>query len=94
MLADFFTKPLQGKLFKYLREIIMGSSPLTPPLTLEERVENHGSINKKGDHNNNMNKLGFQNKKPILKTFTLINSINFKCINSLVIDLIIYNEFS
>jgi hypothetical protein len=38
MVADFFTKPLQGKLFKYLRNMIMGLTPLT----LEERVEKHG----------------------------------------------------
>jgi hypothetical protein len=35
MVADFFTKPLQGKLFKYLRDMIMGLTPLA----LEERVE-------------------------------------------------------
>ena len=35
MIADFFTKPLQGGLFKYLRDIIMGHSKLPS----EERVE-------------------------------------------------------
>ena len=34
MLADFFTKPLQGKLFKYLRNIVMGLAPFP----MEERV--------------------------------------------------------
>ena len=34
MIADFLTKPLQGKLFKYLRNIIMGLSPFP----MEERV--------------------------------------------------------
>ena len=27
MIADYLTKPLQGKLFKYLRDIIMGLAP-------------------------------------------------------------------
>ena len=34
MLADFFTKPLQGKLFKLMRDVIMGNTPFT----MEERV--------------------------------------------------------
>ena len=46
MLADFFTKPLQGSLFKLLRDVIMGILPLsalnntdsTSPL-FKERVE-------------------------------------------------------
>lgn len=29
MVADFFTKPLQGKLFHYLKAIIMGHEPIT-----------------------------------------------------------------
>jgi AAA ATPase containing von Willebrand factor type A (vWA) domain len=44
MVADFFTKPLQGKLFKYLKAIIMGHEPLATltsrfPSTNTERVE-------------------------------------------------------
>ena len=35
MIADFFTKPLQGSLFKKMRGIIMG----TEKLPVEERVE-------------------------------------------------------
>ena len=35
MIADFFTKPLQGKLFKKIRDIIMGLAPFP----MEERVE-------------------------------------------------------
>ena len=34
VIADFLTKPLQGKLFKYLRDIIMGLAPFP----MEERV--------------------------------------------------------
>ena len=34
MIADFFTKPLQGKLFRYLRDIVMGLAPFP----MEERV--------------------------------------------------------
>ena len=29
MVADFYTKPLQGNLFKRLKEIIMGWKPIT-----------------------------------------------------------------
>jgi hypothetical protein len=35
MIADYYTKPLQGSLFKKLRDIIMGLSPFL----MEERVE-------------------------------------------------------
>jgi hypothetical protein len=28
MVADFFTKPLQGKLFHYLKAIVMGHKPI------------------------------------------------------------------
>ena len=45
MLADYFTKALQGKLFAFLREIIMGYRHideilLDPSFPLKERVEN------------------------------------------------------
>ena len=46
MVADFFTKPLQGNLFRKLRDVIMGKehmdsldTTVLPPL-IEERVEN------------------------------------------------------
>ena len=44
MIADFFTKPLQGNLFRRLREVIMGwkhidtLKDMTPPAS-KERVE-------------------------------------------------------
>lgn len=34
MIADFFTKPLQGKLFRFLRDIVMGRAPFP----MEDRV--------------------------------------------------------
>ena len=34
MIADFFTKPLQGKHFRWLRDIVMGLAPFP----MEERV--------------------------------------------------------
>ena len=43
MLADYFTKPLQGKIFHIYRDIIMGYKPITDLLSkieLKERVEN------------------------------------------------------
>jgi len=45
MLADFFTKPLQGSLFRLLRDVIMGVLPLSAladpdtPTSPKERVE-------------------------------------------------------
>mmetsp|Transcript_14327 Transcript_14327/g.26895 ORF Transcript_14327/g.26895 Transcript_14327/m.26895 type:complete len:175 (-) Transcript_14327:32-556(-) len=44
MVADFFTKPLQGKLFHYLKAIIMGHEPITKLTSkfwteAQERVE-------------------------------------------------------
>jgi hypothetical protein len=44
MLADFFTKPLQGSLFKLFRDVIMGYQPITDLYTIvdtsvKERVE-------------------------------------------------------
>jgi hypothetical protein len=43
MLADFFTKPVQGALFKKFRDVILGYQPLdylseSPTSTFEERV--------------------------------------------------------
>ena len=46
MLADYYTKPLQGSLFKKLRNVIMGfdhistlKNKVTPSLTMKERIE-------------------------------------------------------
>jgi hypothetical protein len=45
MVGDFFTKPLQGNLFKKFRDVIMGHKHMTTlaidlPMPIEERVEN------------------------------------------------------
>ena len=45
MLADFFTKPLQGKAFRVYRDVLMGykhisSLKVLTPYALKERVEN------------------------------------------------------
>ena len=44
MLEDFFTKPLQGALFRFFRDIIMGYTSITDILDeqpkIKERVEN------------------------------------------------------
>jgi hypothetical protein len=49
MLADFFTKPLQGHLFRFFKAVVLGqrhintlSDPIAQPL--EERVEDHQSV--------------------------------------------------
>jgi len=45
MVADFFTKPLQGKLFRYFRDFILGHRPMSelelePDLPIpKERVD-------------------------------------------------------
>ena len=44
MLADFFTKPLQGSLFKKLRAVMLGHKPITSfcdynDSALKKRVE-------------------------------------------------------
>lgn len=53
MIADFFTKPLQGRLFHYLKAIIMAQEPLTKLTTQfmtqsQERVcknaQGHSSV--------------------------------------------------
>ena len=45
MLADFFTKPLNGSLFRKFRDVILGYKPVsslreTMPSDIEERVGN------------------------------------------------------
>jgi hypothetical protein len=47
MVGDFFTKPLQGSLFRKFRDVIMGDKHMStlvldPPLPIEERVESTG----------------------------------------------------
>jgi hypothetical protein len=44
MLADFFTKPLQGSLFRRLKAVVMGQHHIStlkeiPPVASQERVE-------------------------------------------------------
>ena len=55
MVADFFTKPLQGNLFRKFRDVIMGTHhmdtlALDLPLPLEERV---GDTNRLGTGTSN-----------------------------------------
>ena len=43
MVADFFTKPLQGRMFKIFRDIVMGYRPIKDVINeipIKERVEN------------------------------------------------------
>ena len=42
MIADFYTKPLQGSLFKKMRDIVMGLAPFPD----EERVEIEENMSK------------------------------------------------
>ena len=63
MVADYFTKPLSGKMFYKFRDIIMGYKPITSlednTFTIKERVENvieksncEQNINEKNNTNN------------------------------------------
>ena len=53
MLADFFTKPLNGALFKKFKAVIMGHAHISTLLpSSEERVEN--TDNEKADKHNNV----------------------------------------
>ena len=51
MLADFFTKPLNGYLFKYLKDFVMGYRPISElkRMTKEERHE-QDKIEQKNEH--------------------------------------------
>ena len=42
MIADYYTKPLQGSLFRKLRDILMGLTPFP----YEERVEKSDKVSK------------------------------------------------
>ena len=49
MIADFFTKPLQGSLFKRFKRVIMGLDHISTlwisgPCPIEERVEKDGVL--------------------------------------------------
>jgi hypothetical protein len=55
MLADFFTKPLQGSLFRKFREVIMGHKHIntlknTTPSASQERVRKREQIGNKMEH--------------------------------------------
>lgn len=67
MLADFFTKPLQGELFRRFRDIIMGHKHIStlmnmklPNLTSKERAEQTANTNQTGT--NKENKRNSKNK--------------------------------
>ena len=59
MLADYFTKPLQGNLFRRFRQVIMGyvhinDLLLDPDFLLKERVEKlHNIVIRKSENNKN-----------------------------------------
>ena len=55
MLADFFTKALQGNLFRRLREVIMGHSHISTLATLVSPKERVGqtSVDKSGENKDN-----------------------------------------
>ena len=81
MLADFFTKPLQGELYRYFRNIIMGYTPIsdliTEVLKIKERVEKNAKWQKYDKklickiNENNLNsgiltkKVGFDEKSSV-----------------------------
>ena len=58
MVADFFTKPLQGALFKRLRDIVMGVVPIDDVFDFvkQERVVENESLANDGKVNSQDNK--------------------------------------
>ena len=48
VLADYFTKPLKGKVFKIFRDVILGYKPILSlesiPVSIKERVGNNGEM--------------------------------------------------
>ena len=64
MLADFFTKPLQGVLFKIFCNVIMGHKPISSldhhlDLLAEERVEENRQVGRGTDDKTNIDQDGF-----------------------------------
>ena len=75
MLADFFTKPLQGALFEKFRNVILGHahiSTLNP--TFKERVENMIEMT---DENNHKEKINGGIKRDLGKTKTKEKKVSF-----------------
>ena len=65
MLADYFTKPVQGKLFKCLRAVIMGHQPLNWFKTVIYPTKERAGNKIKRDKNVlvDLNKAGIKNVK-------------------------------
>ena len=84
MLADFFTKPLQGRLFKFFRDIIMGRLKielLDPKLfnrvakQIKERVGNNDIINKMNCEKNTKERIMDKNKRKQVICYGNANTI-------------------
>ena len=75
MLADHFTIPLQGNVFRRLRDVIMGNKHindllLDPGFLLKERVEKlNNMVIKKSETNNKKGKITYAD---VVKTTCLI----------------------
>ena len=50
MLADFFTKPLQGAWFKYFKKIVMGHVPVKPVTFEDTKMKERDEKHKKGQN--------------------------------------------
>ena len=68
MVADYFTKPLQGKLFKIIRDYIMGISEIP----IEERVETDTNVKKYVSENMAIGPQGSDQTKEVRKTYAQI----------------------
>ena len=79
MLADYFTKPLQGNVFRRFRDVIMGYKHindllLDPGFLLKERVEKLNNIViKKSETNNKKGKITYAD---VVKTVSPKNVIS------------------
>ena len=54
--------------------INQSNATATPCPVVAEPVENHGSINEKGDRENDKNKLGFSNKKTNIEVRSILKN--------------------
>ena len=76
MLADFFTKPLQGSLFRKFWDVIMGHKHIdslkeTPPTPSQERV-GKGNLVRKGGYEANGQKTDGKAQEPTDVTYANI----------------------
>ena len=83
MLADFFTKPLQGRIFEIYSDVLMGRKPilwLKEGVPTKERVKRTKIIvGDKKDENNKSNFCPTRNNFDKIKKVTYADIVNKEC---------------